>query len=270
MHPSRFISTLVVASILGFGGHATAASTSQISPAFSFTLVDILFDDSSAEPFFDYEPDNASEAFSFFAESFLLGGTGSTSGSSSSTQNGVLIDENLGGDAVETGDTFVMTLDSSATANTGFVNRSQVESIAFAFSQFVDSGSGSGVLTYEFDYSLTYTTSLTNDIAGNQALARFDMMISVEDEIGVTTLDLFPQSTTEEIFALSFAQGTVTPGNTVTGSFSLEAQGFASFLFEGTASTPTNVNVVPIPGAAWLLFGPVAYLISRRSRRFRL
>jgi hypothetical protein len=234
-------------------GLTHAASTSQISATVTFTLTDIQVGGVSAVEFVDYEDDGPVEAFGTFNEQFMFGGTGFTSGSGFSSQNGFSIDPMSGGDPVAIGDTLALTVDASATANTGFVNRNQIESIGFGFLNFTDDGFGNPeTLTFLFDYTVSYTTSLSNDVAGDQAFVRLDTILRVFDDTE-TTIDLFPQGSMDELFELSFAAGTVTPGDMLSGSVALDVNGSSGFFeFEVTGRTPTNINVIPVPAAAWL------------------
>lgn len=248
---------------------AQATSMSQITATITFTLTDIQVGGMSATEFFDYEPDGLVEADSFFNEQFLFGGTGSTTGSSSSSLNGSTIDPNFGDGPLQVGDMFSLTLNSQATANTGFVNRNQFESVYFDFLNWTDDGFGDPLtLSFLFDYAVTYTTSLSNDIAGDQAFVFFRTTVELSDNSGTTTIDLFPQSTVDELFELSFAAGTVTPGGMRSGSFSFDlSDSSGSFAFEAQAGTPTNINAVPLPAAVWLFGSGLVGLISITRRK---
>lgn len=258
-----------VAISLAVTGIAQAASTSAISPTISFTLTDILVGGVSATDSMDYEADGLVQSYSDFSEQFLFGGTGSTAGSSSSSLNGTTIDPYFGDGPLAVGDTLTLTLNSQATANTGFVNRNQIESVDFSYLNNTDDGTGNpDTLSFMFDYSVSYTTSLTNDVAGDQAFVTFRTTVELSDDFGTTTIDLFPQSTPDELFELSFAAGTVTPGDTRSGSFVLDLSDYSgSFLFEATAGTPTNINAVPLPAAVWVFSSGLLGLVSIARRK---
>ena len=165
---SNQIITLVGSLLLA--SNVQAVSTSAISATITLTLTDIQVGGVSATEFTDYEGDSQVDVSSSFNESFLFGGTGSTSGSSSTSQNGGTIDPNIGGGFMLVGDTPTMTLNSQATANTGFVNRDQIEFADFGYQNYTDDGFGNPeTLSFLFDYSVSYTTTLTNDVAGDQA-----------------------------------------------------------------------------------------------------
>lgn len=262
--------SLALAGVLLLAANAQAVSTSAISPTISFTLTDVQLGGVSATELTDYEADGPVFSGSSFNEQFLFGGTGSTSGSSSSSFNGTPIDPNNGAGPLAVGDTFTLTLGAQATANTGFVNRDQNEAVDFSFLNYTDDGNGNPqTLTFLFDYALSYTTSLSNSVAGDQALVEFLTTIEVDNDGVLTTLDLFPQSTMNAVLELHFGTGTVTPSGTRTGSFAVDMTGSTgSFLFDATASTPTNINAVPLPAAVWLFGSGLLGLagICRKNR----
>jgi len=264
----KFQLVLLAISLVASGG-AHAASISQISSTITFTLTDIQVGGSSATEFADYEGDLQVDASSGFSEDFFFGGTGSTSGSSSTSQNGGLIDPNIGGGFMQVGDTLALTLNSQATANTGFVNRNQSEFASFGYVNFTDDGFGnSDTLSFLFDYSVSYTTLLTNDVAGDQAFVNFFTTVTLfDDDFGETTIELFPQNSMNAIDELSLAAGTVTPGDVRSGSFVLDLAGFGGFIdIHAMATTPTLVNAVPVPAAVWL-FGSALGLLGWVRRR---
>jgi len=140
----------------------------------------------------------------------------------------------------------------------------------FGFYNYTDDGFGSPeTLSFLFDYTVTYTTSLTNDVAGDQAFVEFDTTIALEDYDAstTTTIDLFPAGM-DDLFELSFAAGTTMPGDTRSGSFSLDLEGsYGYFTIESAAKTPTNINAVPLPAAVWLFGSGLIGLIGMARRK---
>lgn len=265
----KYLLPLFVIGMVAAGG-SRAASTSSISATIDFTLTDILVGGISATEFFDYEPDGGIDVSSAFNEDFLFGGTGSTTGGSSSSVNGTTVDPNVGADPLQIGDTLTMSLDSEATANSGYVNRDQIEFAGFSFYNYTDDGFGNAdTLSFLFDYSVTYTTSLSNGVAGDQALVNLFSVITLEDGSGnVTTLDLFPQSSIDAISEVYFGAGTVTPGDTLGDTFTLDlVDSYGYFTFETTATTPTNINSVPLPAALWCFGSGLLGLIGVARRK---
>jgi hypothetical protein len=250
---------------------AQASSTASINATISFTLTDIQVGGMSAEADFDYENDGGTEASGSFEEVFIFGGTGTTSGSSSGSLNGTTIDPMLDGDPLAVGDTFALTSSSQSTSNTGAgVQRNQFSNISFGFLNFTDDGvGGNDTLSFLFDYSLSYTTSLTNDVAGDGAFAEFEMLITTFDD-GLPTieaLNLFPQSTPSQIFEGNFGAGTTMPADGRSGSFELQLteSGFFDFTSKGIAVT--NINTVPVPAAVWLFGSGLLGLVGAARRK---
>ncbi len=174
------------------------------------------------------------------------------------------------------GDTLTLALNSIATANTGFVNRNQNELVSFYFSNLTDDGSGTPEpMSFLFNYSVSYTTSLSNDVAGDQALGSFGTKITTsgEDENGDTVETTFeinfdPMTSQNEIFESHFGTGTVSPSGTSSGSFSLDVSGPSPYFeISATAATPTNINAVPLPAAAWLFGSGLLGLIGMAKRK---
>jgi hypothetical protein len=266
----RYLLPLLVIVMVAASGGTKAASTSSISATISFTLTDILVGGISATEFVDYEPDGGVDVYSAFNEDFLFGGTGSTTGVSFSSVNGTTVDPDVGADPLQIGDTLTMSLDSEATANTGYVNRNQIEFAGFSIYNYTDDGFGNAdTLSFVFDYTVTYTTSLSNDVAGDQALVNLFSVIELDQDSGVTSIDLFPQGSLDAISEVYFGAGTVTPGDTLSDTFTLDlADSYGYFTFETTATTPTNINTVPLPAPLWCFGSGLLGLfgIARRKK----
>lgn len=266
----RNLQLILLATCLIAASSTHAASTSEITATITFTLTDIQLGGAPAQEFFDYETEQPVEAFSSFSERFELGGIGATNGSSSARQNGVTIDEDLGGSLLEIGDMLTLELNSQATATSGFVNRSQNEFVGFEFANYTDDGFGEpDILSFLFDYSISYTTSLTNDRAGDQGLVEFFTTVTLnDDDAGPTTIDLFPQNDPFENLSESFfGAGTATPGGARSGSFTLEMTGSRGYFdFEAIARPSPFIQPIPIPAAAWL-FGSAIGLLGCRHRK---
>jgi len=250
---------------------AQASSISIINPTITFTLTDILVDGTSADEFSDYEGDSQVDVGSDSTEFFSLGGVGTTSGGASFSQNGGTLDPGIGGGFLEVGDTLTISLNSEATANTGFVGRDQIGSASFGYLNYTEDGLGStNTLSFLFDYTLSYTTSLTNDVAGDQAFVRFETTVALTDDDlgGTTTIDLFPESTIDQISELSNAAGTFTPGGMESGSFSLDLAGSSGYFdINANARTSSLVNAVPVPAAAWLFSTGLLALVGLARRK---
>lgn len=266
----RNVQLILLAACLAAAGSTHAASTSQITATITFTLTDIQVGGATAQEFFDYETEQPVEAFGSFGERFELGGIGVTNGSSSARQNGVTIDEDLGGSLLAIGDTLTLDLNSQATATSGFVNRSQNEFVGFEFTNYTDDGFGEAdILSFLFDYSVSYTTSMSNDRAGDQGLVELFTTVTLhDDDAGPTTIDLFPQNDPVENLSESFfGAGTATPGGARSGSFTLEMIGSRGFFeFEAIARPSPYIQPVPIPAAVWLL-GAAIGLLGCRHRK---
>jgi len=265
---------LFLMACLATAGGVQASSISIINPTITFTLTDIQVGGQSAVEFGDYEGDSQVDVGSGFIEYFEFGGTlgiGSTSGSGSFSQNGGVLDPNIGGGFLEVGDTLTIALNSQATANTGLVARDQLGGATFGYLNFTDDGFGNtDTLSFLFDYSLSYTTSLTNDVAGDQAFVRFETTVGLtDDDSGITTtLDLFPESAPGQISELSNAAGTIMPGGTTSGSFSLDLAGSIGYFdIDANARTSSFVNAVPVPAAVWLFGSGLIGLVGLARRK---
>lgn len=251
------------------GGNVHAASTSSISATLNITLTDILLNGSTASDLFDYEADGGVEVYTDFSENFALGGAGTTSGSGSTSLNGGVVDPDFGGDPLQIGDTLTMALNSQATANTGFVSRDQREFAAFSFYNYTtDGGFGYQTLSFVFDYDVSYSTTLSNDVAGDQAGGTLNTLVTFDDDGNESMFDLFPDSTPDQISEFYFGTGTATPGDSRNGSFTLDLTGgYGYFTFETTAGTPTYISAVPLPAGVWLFVSGLLGLIPAARRR---
>ncbi|MES9971408.1 MAG: VPLPA-CTERM sorting domain-containing protein [Candidatus Thiodiazotropha sp.] len=244
-----------------------AASISSISVDINFTLADILVNGTTASPF-DYDPDVV-DGGGYFSESYAFGGSGSTTGSSTVLLNG---NPTAGTDLMQIGDTLSMSLYAETTSNAGFVNRDQVGEAGFSYLNYTDNGLGdTDILTFMFNYEVSYFTSLYNDVNGDQAIGELLTLISIYD-YGTgesTVIDLFPQNMPGSIQEYHFGTGEVNASDFITGTFSIDLAGSEGyFIFQNTLSTPTMVQPVPVPAAVWL-FGSGLMMLAGLGRKIK-
>lgn len=253
-------------------GNAYASSTSSILVDISFTLADVLIDGGSADPFLDYEADGSVDGGSYGNNSFALGGAGTADGNGTVSLNGTVIDGIVDPGPLAVGDTISMSLFAETVANTGFVNRDQFGEATFGFYNYSDDGLGNyQTLSFIFDYEVSYSMSLSNDVSGDQAIGELNTLVELDDyDFGTSSIDLFPSGTPDAIEALYFGAGAVTPSGMKSGSFTLDvAGGYGYFVFTNGLSTPTYIqpSVVPVPAAVWLFGSGLLGLVGFARRR---
>ncbi|MCG7900760.1 MAG: VPLPA-CTERM sorting domain-containing protein [Candidatus Thiodiazotropha weberae] len=274
----RFVAPSLLALSLVAGSSAYASSTSYISANIDFTLNGIYYINgdgttgSAAVDLFDYEADGAAGGGVYGSDNFALGGTGTTSGSGSVFQvgnpatNPGAYNLEFGGAPMQIGDTISMSLEASATADSGFVDRTQVGSADFSFLNYTEDGQGgSNPLRFEFTQQGEYFVSLQNDVFGDQAIAEITTNIILDDNGDVTTTVLPPIG--EYLFSDGLYE---TPGGFSQAVFIDLYSAYGSFSIDNILSTPTYLQPVPVPAAVWLfgtgLIGLVGFSRKNSAR----
>ncbi|MCG7946553.1 MAG: VPLPA-CTERM sorting domain-containing protein [Candidatus Thiodiazotropha taylori] len=256
----RFVTPGLLALSFLASSSAVASSTSSISANIDLTLNGIYYINGdgttgiAAVDLFDYEADGAAGGGTYGSDNYALGGSGTTSGSGSVFQNGNPATNpgsynlEFGGAPMQIGDTISMSLAASATAQSGFVDRTQVGSADFSFLNYTDDGQGGyNPLRFEFTHQGEYFVSLHNDVFGDQAIAEITTNITLDDTGDVTTSVLPPIG--EYLFSDGLYE---TPGGFSQTVFIDLYGAYGSFSIDNILTTPTYIQPVPLPAAAWL------------------